>query len=385
MGDRGMGKSDDHAARTTPFAGRATPAGPIFVRRTMIQVSRDANHIFRFRMRRSVGCMRVGCCSVGALETEHARPGRGFEDFDDKNSIVSDRHAMKGTPNDSWDLGNPRDRSLGSKDDSFPREACRATTFGESGRQNLGVGRGLDDGILRGTPSSAFPGIPTETEPDERVTMIHGGTAGGPSHPRSPMRCGSRGRKVAVNTTKNDNMQNQLDHRNFWGRDSHGVAEVAWLREVGIGNQHGARRRNDDMRRQRLGRRLQECDLVVAAPTTSGRSSREMAGRRAGTGCRDHGGSQHGSPVENSRGYGEDGQTKSSNLKEANALVITPGQSPFLIWGATDLPSSGWPREHVKDTAMAKTPRPCHPTNGITELPGGLPRIACSIDQRGVL
>ena len=43
-------------------------------------------------------------------------------------------------------------------------------------------------------------------------------------------------------------------------------------------------------------------------------------------------------PVENSHGHGEDGQTKSSNLKEANGLVITPEQSPFSIWGATDLP-----------------------------------------------
>ena len=33
----------------------------------------------------------------------------------------------------------------------------------------------------------------------------------------------------------------------------------------------------------------------------------------------------------------------------------------FFNLGATDLPSSGWPCESVKDTAMARTPRPCHP------------------------
>ncbi len=236
----------------------------------MIQISSDANHILRLRMRRPTCCLRDGCCSVGALEAERVRPCRALEDIGDQDSIVPGRDAMDGTPNGGWGQVDPRDRSWGSKDDSFPREASGATTYGDSGRQDLGVGRSPDEGVLRGGHWSARPGMQTEIECGERFTLINRWMAAGSTNLRSPMRCGSRGRNVAVNTTKNDNMQNQLDHRDFLAGTAQPAQRSTGLREVRIDNQHDAFRRNDGMRRQRLGRRPQKCDLVIAAPATSG-------------------------------------------------------------------------------------------------------------------
>lgn len=164
----------------------------------MIQVSRNKNSPFRIRVRRLGGCLMDGGRSIGAFQADDARPGHGLEHFGDKDSIVPGRHAMTSASTDQWNWGYSRDQSWGSKDDSFPSEPRRATTYGESGRQVLGLGKGPDEGVLQGGQRSAKRVASTEPTSGDRFTMNNGLLEAAASHLQSPMRCGPRGRNDAV-------------------------------------------------------------------------------------------------------------------------------------------------------------------------------------------
>ncbi len=191
----------------------------------MIQVSRDADQVL------GTGCRMAGirqdpCCSVETIGPENARPGRRLQVCGNPKNVTSSRFAQvsggcspcrDAQPSEhSRGSDAPRDRSLRSKDDSFRVEASWTTTFGDSRRQDSGPQRDSGDDDSPGWRRPLIQCDPSEDTPEERLTMINGQAIAVAPHSRALMRSGSVSRKVSVSTTKNDNMQNQLHHLQFW-------------------------------------------------------------------------------------------------------------------------------------------------------------------------
>ncbi len=111
--------------------------------------------------------------------------------------------------------GRSADQRLRTKDDSSAMEAGGTRTFGDMGRQDFGLKMGVADGALHGWRWWPVRSDPLEVELMGRLRMIRGQRVAGLTDVRMLMKSVGPGGKVAVDTTKNDNMQNRLHHRQF--------------------------------------------------------------------------------------------------------------------------------------------------------------------------
>ena len=191
----------------------------------MIPVSRDADQVL------DKGCRMAGhrqypCGSTETMSLTNARPGRGLQVDGNPGDVTSSRGTQDSgvcLPCSDAPRGESRrgpdarpDGSLRSKDDRLVAEAGRPTTCGNSRRQDSGPQVGSDDGNWRGgrRPRSQFD--PSKSKLENRLTAINGRPTTAATHSYALMRSGSGSRKASVNTTKNDNMQNQRHHRQLW-------------------------------------------------------------------------------------------------------------------------------------------------------------------------
>ncbi len=204
----------------------------------MIQVSRDADQVL------GTGCRMAGirqgpCCSVETIGPENARPSRRRQVRGNSRNVTSCRGAQISggcSPCRSAAHGEqhrrgpdaPRDRSLRSKDDSLRMEAGWTTTFGDSRRQVSGPQMGSDDDDWPGWRRPQIQCDASEDNFGERLTMINGKPIAVATYSHVLMRLGSVSRKAPVNTTKNDNMQNRLYHRQFWRGPRPLIDSPAW-------------------------------------------------------------------------------------------------------------------------------------------------------------
>ncbi len=191
----------------------------------MIPLSRDADQVLG-KGRRMARIQQDPCCSVETIGPENARPCRGLQVRGNSRNVTSCRGAQVSGGCSPCRDAQPsehrrgsdslRDRSLRSKDDSLRMEAGWTTTFGDSRRQVSAPQMGCGDDDLPGWRRPLIQFDPSEDTPEERLTMINGKPIAVATHSHVLMRLGSVSRKDSVNTTKNDNMQNQLHHRQFW-------------------------------------------------------------------------------------------------------------------------------------------------------------------------
>ena len=201
----------------------------------MIPVSRDADQVLDKR-RHMAGHRQDPCDSTETMSLTNARPDRGLQVHGNARKVTSSRGAQDSgaclpcsdAPHGKRRQGSdtPPTRSLRSKDDRLAAEAGGPTTCGISRRQDSGPQVGSGDGNWRGgrRPLNRLD-LPEGTS-NEKLTTISGVPTAAATHGYALMRSGSVSRKASVNTTKNDNMQNQLHHRQLRQSPAHSLIQL---------------------------------------------------------------------------------------------------------------------------------------------------------------
>ncbi len=193
----------------------------------MIHVSRDAGRTLRaFYVCLSAGCLHHGGSSARTLGGRSARTSQGLQDRNTQDSGISLRASENsGTrcavtetavSDDGGDSAAPLDGSQRSKDDSLAMSADGTTKFGDSGRQDLGLGIGAGGGVMQERRWITFGCANSEDKYQSGLMKNNGQQPASSTHVSAPMGPGFQGRKGSVTTTKNDKSQNRLDHHHFW-------------------------------------------------------------------------------------------------------------------------------------------------------------------------
>ena len=176
-------------------------------------------------MANMAGVRQHPCFSVEAIEPESARPGRGLQVHDHPKNVTSRCGArvsggcsprLVAPPREhSRESDAPRNGAHRSKDDSSRMEAGWTTTFGDSRRQDSGPAMGSGDGTLPVCGQSPIQLDLLQGTSEEILMTSSEVPVAVATDRRALMRLGSMSRKVSVITTKNDKMQNRLDHHQF--------------------------------------------------------------------------------------------------------------------------------------------------------------------------
>ena len=239
----------------------------------MSQLSRDAGQVAGLgatmaNMAGMAGVRQYPCCSVEAIEPESARPGRGLQVHDHPRNVTFSGGApvsgscspRRGPPprERRRESDAPRNGAHRSKDDSSRMEAGWTTTFGDSRRQDSGPAMGSGDGDL---PVCGRSLIQLDLLQDKswEILMTSSELPVAVATDRGLlMRLGSVSRKVSVNTTRNDKMQNRLDHHQFRRGPCRFLGPPIWWRSLAGGHETDVPRKGERPACHRLNRRLQE-------------------------------------------------------------------------------------------------------------------------------
>ena len=231
----------------------------------MIQILRDAGHARRglevghSTSRGTAGGLPGGCMpdnwipdswmhdsrlSVVATWSDEAGPcstlqNHGPDDQSPQNCDAQDRNAQnrglctcgpsagsaQSAESDRRPWKAPWDRSSGSKGDNLARPAQSEAIIGNSRRQFLEPTTAGGGGGLPGQTMVVAQHLPSEANYGTRFIANAASTESPMTHWHPPMEQPARGRNLSEITTKNDNMQNYLDHRLFRQRFSNPLAD----------------------------------------------------------------------------------------------------------------------------------------------------------------
>lgn len=188
----------------------------------MFQVSRDADHPHQgLKVNHSAGPLQVGCCLLGAARSEDARPCRGLQNrgthiHDTPGRGASGCGVQRKITNRrtegpaSLSHKSPQ-RSIG---DNLSMRAARQATFGDSGRQILGLQMRVGCGAFAGWGKPRCKGCSLEAPFITRLAEMGEPITLTATHAFMLMQSGSAGEKMPVITTKNDKSQNpQYSHQ----------------------------------------------------------------------------------------------------------------------------------------------------------------------------
>lgn len=229
--------------------------------------------------------------SVAATWSEDALCCRGFQDRGVQGAGIPGRDAMaESTQITGWILAaRLLHGSQRSKDDNSAAGTHRTTTFGDSGRQLLGLATWSAAGFLRASRLLRFRFDLSKCESRKRLITIEAAGAVAVSYVRALMGLELPASKGSVNTTKNDNTQEWQFDSNYRRGISLRLTDTSGGSRSSIGRQSTALRRPECLHAAgrsagllELFRRLPERDSVTVKMVAVCSNERLQSTRQAG-------------------------------------------------------------------------------------------------------